>query len=116
MDNNYLLTKMSGDKKVDESKRGAKGIEPTCAAILAFAEDEGFFKKGKDWKELLGRTKEAMDKYYAKFDAECKAAAEKAKAEKPPRAGKAADMEALQEQMKAMQAKMAALEATGGKK
>lgn len=104
---------MSGEKK-DESKRGAKGVESTCAAILTYAEEQGYIKKGKDWKELLPKIKEAMDLHYAKYDAAAKKAAEEAKAAKPPK-GKAGELEALQAQMKAMQAKIAEMETTGGK-
>ena len=114
MDNNYLLYKtLSGEKK-DEQKRGAKTVESSCAAILTYADEQGYFKKGKDWKDLLPKIKEAMDLHYAKYDAAAKAAKAAEEAKKPPR-GKAAELEALQAQMKAMQARIAEMETTGGK-
>ena len=105
---------MSG-KTTDESKRGAKCAYSTWAACVDFAEELKFLKK-KQAEELKEKFEEGMAGHYAKADAEYNAATEKAKAEKPPKASKAADMAALQEQMKAMQAKMAALEGAGGKK
>ena len=115
MDNNYLVTKMSGSGDKDASNCGAKRAISTWAACVNFAEQLKYLKP-KQAEELKKKFKEGMDQHYAAADAEYKAALEKAKAEKPPKAStKAADMAAMEAKVAAMEAKLAKLEGAGGK-